>query len=331
MRSIPVLASAVFLFLSLSICLFFGGTPIDFFVALFENSSESELTRQIFWQIRAPRVLSAAICGGLLASAGVLSQALFANPLASPSIIGTTSGGIAAVALAFLIVPEEMSQNYWLMPGFAMCGCILVTGLLLSIRSPSKEGLLLTGIALAAIFSALASLFIALASESAERIPVLLGWILGSIETRSWAEVSLSGVGLIFVFCASMIALIPKLEVLALGHDVAASLGVVVPRLTILTVIAIACFEGVSISLCGALSFVGLIVPHLTRMMVGPKLHQLFLCSMLNGASLVMLADLLARTLRAPAELPVGVIIALIGSPFFLLQLRQLSRQHEQL
>jgi iron complex transport system permease protein len=199
--------------------------------------------------------------------------------------------------------------------------------MLLWLSSPGAHSLLLTGLALAAIFASLTSLFIALATSSSAHITSILHWLLGGMHQASWTEFLVIAAALVTLILLSY-TLLPQCEILVLGRDVAHSLGVRPERLLILTVLLIASFEGVSLSLCGAMSFVGLIVPHLTRTMVGPRIKPLFLCSMLNGATLVVLADLLSRTLNEPAELPLGVILALVGAPFFLLQLR--SRQYQQ-
>lgn len=281
---------------------------------------DPQVFADILWNIRLPRLLSAALCGCLLASAGVLSQALFANPIATPSTIGTTSGGIFGVSLMFFVFEESATE--WSVSLAAILGSSLATALLFVFRSATPMSLLINGIALSSIFSALSSLLMAMASESLTTLPTLLSWLLGSLHSPAWPELgAMMILTLVLLVLAQM--LLAPLEIMTFGSEHAGALGIDTAKITVATVLLMASLEGLSISGCGAIAFVGLIVPHFVRPWVGPHLRPLFFWSAVNGATLVLTADLFARTIRSPSELPVGVVIALIGSPLFLLLVRK--------
>lgn len=329
--------SFLFLF-SLLLALKYGTTELslDQFVKtlnlLFsgnKNSIENDLYSQIWLNIRLPRVLVAAICGIALASAGVISQGLFRNSLASPGILGTHSAGSAMASFAFL---GGFAFEHWLsIPIATFFGSLLGMALILGASLTSHFGninrLLLVGFALNTLFASLTTLNISLALEDYEISKALTYWLLGGFSSKSWDHVFLGfpiilfGIIMSFLFCR-------KLDILALGEDVASTLGININKLKIVSILLIALLVGISVALCGAISFVGLMVPHISRILFGSHNQKLLVLSAINGGTLVVIADLLGRTIRSPLELGAGVLIALIGAPFFFI-LILLDKQSE--
>jgi iron complex transport system permease protein len=257
--------------------------------------------------------------GAALASAGVLSQGLFRNPLADPSVLGATSGGSAGAALMFYFGAAGL--QWFSLPLAAFTGALLATGFILHLSSRrfawTMESLLLAGFAINALFGALTSLVVSLVLEDYQTAPAIMYWLLGGLNARGWEHVAMVFVPLVVALSVAYVVA-ARLDVLALGEDVARTLSVNVRRLKRASIVVIALLVGVAVSVAGAIPFVGLVVPHLTRLICGPSHRRLVLVSAINGVTLVVLADLAARTLRAPAELQVGVLIALLGAPFFL-------------
>lgn len=299
-------------------------TLVDFALGRPALGPDAELARTILFSIRMPRLLAAALVGGALAAAGVVSQGLFRNDLASPSVLGTEAGGsLAAVAVFYL----GAQHSHWVtMPLAAFGGALLATALIFQLARRqvrmSMETLLLTGFALNALFGALTSLVISLSLEDYQKAGAVLHWLLGGFAAKGWEHVTM---GLVPMTAGLVIlALIaPRLDVLALGEDVARSLSIDLPRLRQTAIVALALLVGAAVAIGGAIPFVGLIVPHATRRLVGPAHRRLLLLSTVNGATLVLVADLIARTVRAPAELEVGILTSLLGAPFFLTLLKR--------
>lgn len=277
-----------------------------------------ETADTVLFSLRIPRTLVAALCGAALSAAGVLSQGLFRNPLASPSILGTGSGASAFAAFSFYMGFANL--RWFTVPIASFAGAFLTTGFILYVvrlsKSHSIENLLLAGIAINSFLGAFTSLTVSLSLEQVDTIQSIMYWLLGGFNAKGWAHFN---TGIIPISLGLIIAyrICTKLNVLTLGEDIASTLSINVDRLKISTILVISLLVGCSVSLAGAISFVGLIVPHITRMIIGPEHKRLLLVSILNGMSLLIITDLLARTLRSPMELQVGVLIALIGSPFF--------------
>jgi iron complex transport system permease protein len=277
----------------------------------------------ILWQIRLPRVLLAALVGAGLASAGALLQALLHNPLADPYVLGISGGaalgGVLALALGLGSGVAALS-----VPGLAFAGALAATALLWAVagaggRAPAHS-LLLTGV----VFNAFASSAIVFATSLADlpRVAGVFLWLIGSIRLVEPAQLTgvaaLLGVGLgVGVYHAH------ALNLLSQGDEVATHLGVDVPRTRRAVLLAAALMIGASVAVSGLIGFVGLIAPHLLRMLAGADQRWLVPASALAGAAFLTLADTLARTLLAPAELPVGALTALIGGPLFLVLLRR--------
>jgi iron complex transport system permease protein len=304
-----------------------GGAPA-YPWQLLSDSEDMDMLRRILIDIRLPRVVAACLIGGALAAAGVLTQGLFRNPLASPSVVGISSGGVLGAILAFYFGINLI--HLWALPLFALVGCVLTTLLLLRFaRDPRGfpiEDLLLIGFALNGILSALTSFLLSLALNDFDKAPAMMNWMLGTLSGKTWEHCLVAAGPLIFgIFFAQKLAY--RFNVLSLGNDVAQTLGLDLKRLRTEAVLLVSILVGTSVSMSGMMPFIGLIVPHFTRMMVGPDHRQLLGLSVVNGMTLLMLADLVARILIPPQEVQVGVLISLIGSPFFLWMLYQRRRQ----
>jgi iron complex transport system permease protein len=280
----------------------------------------------IVWQLRVPRVAIAATVGAALALCGTLMQALLRNPLVDPYLTGVSSGAGALIAIAVTIgVAPALVPPLGFISGFATSVLVAV----LARRGPrlDPERLVLAGVSLSALLSAVVTLAIErLARGTASE--EILAWLAGSLAGRGWTELAAASpeafLGLIIG-----IAAIPSLNVLRLGEGRAATLGVNVTRLQWSLLVSATLLASAAVALAGLVGFVGLVVPHLTRRVTGPDLRALVPGSIFVGAALVVLADALARTVAAPAEIPLGVLLAFVGVPTFLaLYLRGAARAY---
>ncbi|WP_296899026.1 iron ABC transporter permease [Thiohalocapsa sp.] len=310
-----VLTSAL-LVLSL-VSLGFGAAPLgwsEVLAGLIGTGPEEH--RLIVQQIRLPRVLLAWLVGGSLGMSGAALQGLLRNPLAEPGLLGiSASAGLGAVlALYFGLT----TLSIWSLPASAMAGALLATLLLyvLTRGGASNLTLILAGVALSSLAGALTSLALNLAPSPASVQDIVL-WLLGSIADRSLADVRLVlpfvAAGLLLLLAAA-----PSLTLLTLGEAEATSLGVHLPRLRGLVITGSALSVGACVSVTGTIGFVGLVVPHLLRGLVGHRPGRLLLPSALGGALLVLAAELAIRLLDTPQQLMLGVVTALVGAPFFL-------------
>lgn len=274
----------------------------------------------VIWQIRLPRVVLAVLVGACLALSGAMVQGLFRNPLADPSLIGV-SGGAAVGAACAIVLGAQIS---WLpadlmLPLCAFIGGSLVTALVYRLGvgplGTSVATMLLAGVAVNAMTSASIS-YLATVAEDV-RLRNLVYWLMGSFNVSSWDKVL--WVSPLLLLALMVIPWIWKgLNALLLGESEARHLGVSVVRLRWLVIVTAALTVGVSVAAVGMIGFVGLVVPHIIRLMIGPDHRWLLPASALLGAALLSLADLAARTLVQPQELPVGVLTAALGAPFFL-------------
>lgn len=271
----------------------------------------------ILWQLRMPRALLAALVGAALAGSGVALQGLFQNSLVDPYVLGLSSGAALGAALG---VSLKLS---WLIPPFAFLGALLATFLAYTLaqqdgRVPVMR-LLLAGVATSSFLSALVS-FLMLSNQ--ENLQTIFFWLMGSFAGRSWLELRsilpylLVGLGIIFTQLRS-------LNLLLLGEEAAGQLGLEVEQGKRWLLLGATLAAASSVAACGTIGFVGLVVPHVVRLLTGSDHRLLFPLSLLTGAIFLLLADTLSRTILAPAELPVGIITSLVGAPFFLYLLRR--------
>ncbi|OMC00490.1 ABC transporter permease [Mycobacterium sp. NS-7484] len=278
----------------------------------------------VLWQIRLPRVVLGALVGGTLAIAGAAYQGVFRNPLADPYLLGVSSGaGLGATA----VIVSGLAASTFAVPVAAFAGGILaVTATYLLGRGVgggrTEVVIILAGVAVAAFANAGQTFLQQRYDESMRQV---YSWLLGRLSTDGWSEV---GVALPYVVSTIVVILLFAriLDVMAVGDTEAASLGVDPGRVRLLLVAVATLGTAAVVSVSGLIGFVGIVVPHAVRLVVGPGHRLLLPLSVLLGAAFLMLADVLARTVMAPAELPIGVVTAAIGAPFFLMVLRRSRR-----
>lgn len=330
-RTIAYLGLAVLVLASATVAITFGPadiaatevwTTVLHHLGLAPESPVSVLRDAIVWELRLPRVLAALGVGAGLALAGTVMQVLTRNPLADPYLLGLSSGA-ALGAVVFLLAGLAL-----LMPLGAFIGSLGALGLALSIAqllggaTPSRA--ILAGICIAALASAGTSLLI-FWSATGDSYREILSWLLGSLSGTIWSDAAL--VGLALLVCAPVILASGRgLDAFAFGDSAAASLGIDVARLRWILLGATALLTGVMVAIGGAIGFVGLVVPHAVRLVVGSRHRDLLPMSMLVGAIFMLWTDTAARTLFDPRELPVGIVTALIGAPAFLLILLRYRR-----
>jgi iron complex transport system permease protein len=286
----------------------------------YEVSDQQSL---VFWAIRLPRVAFAALIGGALATAGAGLQGVFRNPLADPTLIGVSSGAQLAAAAVFVFGSELVQSNSMLetvlLPAAAFLGALASTYLVLQLarvgRKTSVATMLLCGIAIMAIGNAGTGALTFLASD--RELRSITFWSLGSLGGATWSTVAVC-TPLLLVTMLVIPRFSRKLNLFLLGEAEARHLGVHVDAVKSAIVILAALGVGASVAFAGVIGFVGLVVPHLLRLALGPDNRYVVGLSPLLGATLLVVADLIARTTVAPAELPIGIVTAAIGAPFFL-------------
>ncbi|WJY26549.1 MULTISPECIES: FecCD family ABC transporter permease [Sporosarcina] len=282
------------------------------------NNGADQTASTILWKIRMPRVLLAGLVGASLAIAGAAFQGLLKNPLADPYTLGVSSGAsVGAVMTLFFGISIPMFGLYTL-PVFSMLGAAATMFTVLAFaklvdRGLNMETIILTGIIFGSFLGSVLSLMIALTGEELRQI---IGWLLGSVSMRGWKYVWMI---LPFTVIGAFLLWMNRRELNAMlfGEERAKHLGVDVARRKLTILIGGSILTGAAVSVSGTIGFVGLVVPHMTRLLFGSDHRHLLTLSFLNGASLLIICDLLARTIIAPTELPVGVITAFIGAPVF--------------
>lgn len=281
------------------------------------NEGSTQLNTSVVMDLRVPRTVLAAIVGAALAISGAALQSLFNNPLADPGVIGITSG--ASTGAVAIIVLAGASSSTWLVPLGAFASGVAVTALIYLLAQPGRHHgtgrMLLVGIAVGSGCQAATGFFTYIATE--QQLATLTFWQMGSLSRVTGAQtaavVPVFVIGLITVLLCSR-----RLDVLTLGERQAQHLGVDVRRTRAVIVIATALLVGAAVSFAGSIGFVGLVVPHIVRQLVGPAHRTLLPLAALAGASLVVAADCAARTLNPPSEIPIGLFTAAVGAPFFL-------------
>lgn len=281
----------------------------------------------VLWSIRIPRIALAALIGALLAVSGAIMQGLFRNPLADPALVGVSSGGAFAAASAIVLSDSTWGVHFrflqtWVLPLFAFAGSLLTTIILYRIASragrTSVALFLLAGLAIAALANAGIGLLVFTADD--RQLRDITFWLLGSLSGATWPKVmSILPVALAALLAIPLVA--RGLDLLALGEAEAFHSGINVERLKRISILMVSAMTGAAVSVCGVIGFVGIVVPHLLRLVIGPGHRLLLPASACLGAILMIGADTLARVLAAPAEVPVGILTAAIGAPFFLYML----------
>jgi iron complex transport system permease protein len=322
-----VLLSAVLIFISI-IAISAGSSGVHFgetLAILTGNSDPDSATAIITWQIRLPRVILAAFVGGSLALGGLVFQALLRNPLAEPYILGISGGSAIGAILAMLI-----GLSYF--PGVAISaftGSLLVLAFVTTIAGTtmgntmhSKDSLLLGGVMMNAFCAAVIMFLISMTRSF--QVQHILYWLMGDLATTQKGQLSIL---FLVVPCFIVIFMLARpMNLLLLGRETAAAMGINVKNTVLLLLVVTSLMVSIIVSLSGLIGFVGLVIPHIFRLVLGPDHRLLVPSCLLGGASYLILCDLLARVLPSSGELPVGIITALIGAPLFIiLLLRQKS------
>jgi iron complex transport system permease protein len=279
----------------------------------------------ILWELRLPRVVLAALVGGTLAIAGAAYQGVFRNPLADPYLLGAAAGAGLSATLVVAYAPDALGGDLLPISAFVGAALAVVVAYVLGRSAGAAAGpaaLVLAGVTVAAFFTALQTF---VQQQNVDTVQQVYSWLLGRLATSGWREV---GIVLPYVAVSWVAILLHRrlLDVLAVGDDEAAALGVNVARVRLLVVIAATIGTAAAVAVSGLIAFVGIIVPHTIRLLVGGSYRLLLPLSVLVGAGFLVFADVIARTVMSPAELPIGVVTAFFGAPFFALVLRSSRR-----
>lgn len=287
------------------------------------NTDWTGVQETIVMHIRLPRIILSLMVGMGLAIAGASMQGLFRNPMAEPYVLGMSSGAAVGAALAMVLGVGKLLGGF-AVPGLAFITTTMTIFTVYNIaRIEGKvptEMLLLSGIAVGLFLSSVVSFLKIIASDEALRDVVM--WLMGSFSRASWSDVQLAAVPLI-IGIAVIYAFSRELNALQFGEETALHLGMNVERVKCILLVASALVTAASISLCGIIGFVGLIVPHIMRLIIGGDHRFLLPASALAGGLFLAFADTLARTIVAPTEIPVGIITAAIGAPYFIYLLKR--------
>jgi iron complex transport system permease protein len=275
----------------------------------------------ILWALRAPRVVLGLLVGAMLASAGAAYQGVFRNPLADPYLLGAAAGAGLGATLV-IAYGRDIGIGRELRPAAAFVGAVVGVGAAYAIgRSVSGRGtatLILAGVTVTSFLTALQTF---VQQRRTDTVQEIFAWILGRLETSGWRDVAIA---IPYMLVSAAVLLIHRrlLDVLSVGDDEAASLGVNVARVRLLVVAAATLGTAAAVALSGLIGFVGIIVPHAIRLLAGTSYRIVLPLSLVCGAGFLVLTDLLARTMIAPAELPIGVVTMFFGAPFFAVVLR---------
>jgi iron complex transport system permease protein len=287
------------------------------------HSHLSAVEGAIVWQLRAPRVVLGALVGGMLAVAGSAYQGVFRNPLADPYLLGVAAGAGLGATLAIAFASAQKGSGL-LLPlaafGGATIGVAFAYVLGRSVGGASSTGtLVLAGVTVAAFMTALQTF---VQQERTQTLQEVYAWLLGGLETATWHDVALCSP---YIAVSSLAIVLHRrlLDVLSLGDDEAASLGVDVRRVRLVIVAAATLGTSAAVAVSGLIGFIGIIVPHTIRLLVTTSYRAVVPLSLIVGAGFLVLTDVLARTILAPSEVPIGVVTAFFGAPFFAVVLRR--------
>ena len=311
--------------LTMLLCIGVGSVPVPpgetariLLAALRGRTAEAGVMGSIVLSVRLPRVMCAALTGAALSLCGAAMQGLLRNPLADGSTLGVASGAslgaVIALALGITLPGAPLAGTVLLAMAFAFLSLLLILSLAYALdRSLSTNSIILIGVIFSMFVSSLMTLIIAF---SGERVRSITFWTMGSLSGVGMAHVLLLGAALLrggaVILCRAR-----ELNAFALGEDTARHVGVDVRRVKLTLLVAVSALIGVCVSVGGTIGFVGLVIPHMTRMVVGPNHTRLLPASMLAGAVFLLLADLVSRTLLAPVELPIGVVTSMVGAAAF--------------
>ena len=307
---------------------FLGPEPLSMSVVLDALIGRGSGTlHRVVWDIRLPRVVLALLVGGGLAMAGAVFQALLRNPLADPYILGISGG--AATGAVLVMALGLVTLNSWTLPAASFAGALIAILLVFRVASAADSRLdvgvlLLAGVVVGAFFVALLSLILALSDAETVRSAIL--WTMGSLQGATWQRVGIVATYTVPTTLA-LVGLARSLNLMAIGEETASYLGTDVERVKRTAYGVASLLTAAGVAATGVIGFVGLIVPHGVRLVIGSDNRALLPLSFVAGGAFLTLADIVARTVLAPAELPIGVITALVGVPLFLVLLRRTVRR----
>lgn len=329
-KNISIYITAVLILLILVfLSLFIGSTyisPAEIFQFLFQSSDLSSSAEIILSEIRLPRIILAFLVGSGLAVAGSVFQGVIKNPMVDPYIVGISAGAGTGVMTALFFGIEITFLGLSTLPFFAFLGAVLTV---FTVYQLAKVGnklpvltFLLAGVALSFILNSVMSFLMVIRTENLQQ---LVYWLMGSLAGSSWNDITM----IIPYYLTALIVIIyylKELNILLLGEESAAHLGLNVEKLKIILLAAASLLTASVVSVSGSIGFIGLVVPHMARMLIGPDHRHLTPLAAVFGASFLVAADTLSRTVMAPMELPVGIITALAGGPYFIYLLRKKSK-----
>ncbi|HLJ86148.1 MAG TPA: iron ABC transporter permease [Candidatus Angelobacter sp.] len=295
------------------------------------SASGTSVDETIVFQIRLPRVIAAALVGAALSVAGVLFQGLFRNPMADPYVIGSQGGAALGATIGILLLPHFSFLGFGATATLAFLGSVLAMVLVYWLarvggRTPIV-GLLLAGFALSTLLSSSTVFFMFIGPQTDTALRALTSWLHGTVAVAGWDQIlAVAAMVLVGILCSLPLA--RMLNALSLGEEYAEQLGIPIEWSRAAIILVGSLLTSGAVSVGGLIGFVGLIVPHFCRLLLGPEHLRLIPVSALCGATFLVLADTLARTVIAPSELPVGILTAFIGGPAFLYLLRRTKREY---
>jgi iron complex transport system permease protein len=303
----------------------------DMGAALLHRRALTETQRTILFAIRLPRVLAAALVGAALAVSGLMFQGLFRNPLADPYIIGASGGAALGACIGIVFLAQVSLFGFSATALLAFAGAVLTMVVVYAVaRSKGRTSgvtLILAGFAIGTMLSNSTYLFEVFDPNPAFGHRIVIAWLHGSIGVPRWGQLTTSA--LFFALAAvCALPLMRRLNTLALGDEYAHQLGIRVEATRMGIILAASLLTAIAVSLGGLISFAGLIVPHVVRLLIGPDHVRLLPVTLLSGAIFLIATDALARTLFAPSEVPVGILMVFLGGPFFLYLLRKGKREY---
>lgn len=317
--SIIIVILSLALVAAIIICLSIGvvSIPFDQVISILLGGG-SERDRHIVLNLRLPRVLLGVIVGASLAVAGATMQGLFRNPMASPSVIGISAGAAFGASLA-LVLGVSWVSGAFAIPAMAFLFAFITLFLVYAVSRDRRgyvpvETLLLAGIAIGALFNALVS---ALQYFAGDKLSGVVFWLMGGLNNATWDQILIS-VPAAILGCSIIMMLSRDLNAIMVGEEQAGNLGINVNQVRMILLLAASLVTAIAVSVAGTIGFVGLIIPHVLRILVGPDHRVLLPASIIGGALFMVATDTLARTIISPAELPVGIITSIMGAPFFI-------------
>lgn len=299
-------------------------------MAIFHARPLSLEDREILFAIRLPRIFADVVAGSALSVSGLLFQGLFRNPLADPYVIGSSGGAVLGASLGVFVLPPLSVAGFSAITLLAIAGSMASTLVVYALARVNGRvavtSLLLAGFAVSTMLSYSSWFFESMDRDFGSGSRFLAMWLRGAIGTPAWSQL-VPVTALLFVGMGASLPLARVLNTMALGEEYASQLGISLESMRILLVLIGSVLTAVAVALGGLISFVGLIVPHVARLLLGPDHRKLLPATAVGGAIFLLLADTLARTLLAPAEIPVGVLTAFVGGPFFLYLLRKTGNE----